>query len=516
MRPIFRKRLMSFRLKRFIRAASAASLVAGFTLLSGCGPSPAPQFSLSEKTRLLLPEIRDGMTAKDESGKEVVLPGVTDVVDRHFGTLADPVVWPLLPVDFGGIHSTVAKVVAPTAEVAAKAEEDEKPFEELVLVVAAKDKSPVLPSVGSQIAWAAGSTYEGKSHRVKAFDPKSKQVTLAGPFDGGLPAEGDELLLEAGTSLAEGKALYARHCLHCHGPGGAGDGPTAKYLNPRPRDFRLGVYKFTSTGTPEKASRDDLIETLRRGIPGTSMPAFRMLENDGQKDPKPLDLLAEYVRWLSMRGEYETQLALIPFANELTTEAIDARVAEGEQRDEIIAADVKDFLEAELPDYGETTGEEVAASWTSPNEPEALVTPTVPRVADTPESRARGRELYLSDKTKCASCHGAYGKGDGPQSEAFQVNPTTNQPYPHPGLYDAWENTIRPRDLTQGIYRGGRRPIDLYRRIHAGIKGTPMPGFGGSLKEEEIWDVVNFVLNAPYEPLPEAGRGKSLVSSTAH
>jgi mono/diheme cytochrome c family protein len=40
--------------------------------------------------------------------------------------------------------------------------------------------------------------------------------------------------------------------------------------------------------------------------------------------------------------------------------------------------------------------------------------------------------------------------------------------------------------------------VDLYRRIHAGIKGTPMPAFNTALKEEEIWDLVNYVMSVPY------------------
>lgn len=503
---------MLLRLKTIPRVRSAVPFVAAVALLSGCGPSPEPQFTPLPKTLQLLPEIRNGMTVKDEEGKEVHLAGVTEVADRHFGTLSDPVIWPLLPVDYGGEPAKVAAVVSPTPEAATKAEEDEKPFEELVLTITGSGEEPIKVSVGSQVAWAEEATYAGKAHRVKAFDPKTNRVTLIGTFDGGLPAEGDELLLEAGPTLAKGQALYGRHCLHCHGPGGAGDGPTAKYLDPKPRDYRLGLYKFTSTANPDKASREDLIEIMRRGVPGTSMPAFRLLEGD---DPQSLYAIAEYVRWLSMRGEFESQLAVTPFALELTAEAVEKRVAEGEKREEIIESDVKSFLES-FPDEVELAGEDLSSAWSSANEPEAVVTPTIPRVPDTPESRARGRELYLSDRTKCASCHGPYGRGDGPAVEAFWPNPATGQNYPSPGLFDSWDHPIKPRDLTQGIFRGGRRPIDLYRRIHAGIKGTPMPAFGGSLKEEEIWDVVNFVLHAPHEPLPEAGKGKSLVSSTAH
>jgi mono/diheme cytochrome c family protein len=106
----------------------------------------------------------------------------------------------------------------------------------------------------------------------------------------------------------------------------------------------------------------------------------------------------------------------------------------------------------------------------------------------------------MGDKAKCATCHGPTGRGDGPQVEAVQKIPGTDREYPEPGLFDAWNHKIKPRDLTRGIYRGGRRPVDIYRRIYAGIKGTPMPAFGGTvLKDEEIWDIVNYVMSIPFQ-----------------
>src|SRR5262249_29870956 len=40
------------------------------------------------------------------------------------------------------------------------------------------------------------------------------------------------------TPQAGGYTLYRLHCLHCHGVSGAGDGPTAAFLYPTPRDYR--------------------------------------------------------------------------------------------------------------------------------------------------------------------------------------------------------------------------------------------------------------------------------------
>ena len=41
--------------------------------------------------------------------------------------------------------------------------------------------------------------------------------------------------------------LFREHCVHCHGVTGDGLGPTAAFLNPYPRDYRPGVFKFKST-----------------------------------------------------------------------------------------------------------------------------------------------------------------------------------------------------------------------------------------------------------------------------
>jgi hypothetical protein len=52
--------------------------------------------------------------------------------------------------------------------------------------------------------------------------------------------------------------------------------------------------------------------------------------------------------------------------------------------------------------------------------------------------------------------------------------------------------------VTLDVYRGGRRPIDLFWRIHSGIGGANMAGFSSSLSDEQIWDLVNFLRVAPY------------------
>ena len=105
------------------------------------------------------------------------------------------------------------------------------------------------------------------------------------------------------------------------------------------------------------------------------------------------------------------------------------------------------------------------------------------------------------------------GAGNGPQTIAFEKNPVTNEMYNEPGLHDVWDNLNQPRNLHTGIYRGGRRPIDLFCRIHAGIKGSRMPSFKNT-PHEDIWHLVNYILSLPYESEPGA-TGTEVVAPAA-
>jgi cbb3-type cytochrome c oxidase subunit III len=71
-----------------------------------------------------------------------------------------------------------------------------------------------------------------------------------------------------------GKAVYDAHCVECHGASGKGDGPSASYLVPRPRDFTTGKYKIRTTESGSIPSDDDLMASVRRGLYGTAMPAW--------------------------------------------------------------------------------------------------------------------------------------------------------------------------------------------------------------------------------------------------
>ena len=77
---------------------------------------------------------------------------------------------------------------------------------------------------------------------------------------------------EGGNEL--GLEVYTKWCGHCHGDEGDGKGVAASRLKPLPRDFTSGKYKIRMTTTGNIPTDEDLTNAIRRGLYGTSMPAF--------------------------------------------------------------------------------------------------------------------------------------------------------------------------------------------------------------------------------------------------
>ena len=261
--------------------------------------------------------------------------------------------------------------------------------------------------------------------------------------------------------------LFRRHCVGCHGISGDGAGSAAAVLDPYPRDFRNGVFKYTSTAGGAKPLRQDLLRTLQQGIPGTAMPSFRKLPNE------QLDSLLEYVEYLAIRGE--TELYLLQ--------------------------SVVDEDAGLSPDMAEVIDDAVvpaAKSWD-----DARTMAVVPPPASS-TSLTRGRKLFAG-AGQCVKCHGTLGDGRGEQSELYddwnkrKLGATPEQTRELAHRFRLPLERLHPRDFTLEGFHGGDRPIDQYWRICVAIKGTPMPPAGtapgskGVLTPEEIWDVVEYV-----------------------
>jgi mono/diheme cytochrome c family protein len=256
-------------------------------------------------------------------------------------------------------------------------------------------------------------------------------------------------------------------------------------MDPYPRDFRLGIFMYTSTIPGAKPRREDIRRIIVEGMPGTAMPAFKNLL------PEAIEALVEYVIYLSIRGETEL----------LILQAI---------------LDEEEPLPLSFPLKERIIQEDVAWIWEQWSLPQnfpdrsVVVPPPPPPIgsrADWEASVARGREIYLSERAQCAKCHGPEGAGDGEQAGELyddwnypKRGPTPSQTAERARLYTLPLRALRVRNFREGVFRGGSRPEDLYLRIAIGLKGTPMGGVGptpeskGALEPEEIWDLVHFVM----------------------
>ncbi len=179
---------------------------------------------------------------------------------------------------------------------------------------------------------------------------------------GGLP-EGfkkGELAAEPSAEMIEaGKRVYFTKCVWCHGVDGAGDGPGADRLWPRPRNFNQGTFKIRHTASGELplfdakkpvAGQNDLFETVTHGLPGSAMPP-----------------------WEGILSE-EQRLQVLSF---VTTQLVKDRKFTDKQSESQTILNL-----AELK----------------------------PKAASE-ESKKRGSELIV--EKKCVECHGMEGRGDG-------------------------------------------------------------------------------------------------------
>jgi DMSO reductase family type II enzyme heme b subunit len=232
--------------------------------------------------------------------------------------------------------------------------------------------------------------------------------------------------------FAAGGALYIQNCMYCHGDNLDGHGHFAHGFNPAPADF-------TDPGTIAQLSEGFLFWRIAKGGPG--LPKESTPWNSAM--PAWEDRLTEEQIWQVIYYLYEatgypprvmshSRLAPAPAAPSLA---------------------------------GLLTG--TAGAALGPRQAEAQAA----------GEGGRGRQLY---DAKCALCHGAGGKGDGPAAERLLP---------------------RPRDFTAGTYKirttaSGQPPTDedLARVIRDGMPGTSMPAWGAVIKDaKDIQALVAYV-----------------------
>ena len=73
--------------------------------------------------------------------------------------------------------------------------------------------------------------------------------------------------LSSDLMIQKGAQVYGMYCALCHGPKGKGDGVAGRGLEPPPRDFTKGNWKFGGTSV-------SLFKIISEGSQGTSMASF--------------------------------------------------------------------------------------------------------------------------------------------------------------------------------------------------------------------------------------------------
>lgn len=115
---------------------------------------------------------------------------------------------------------------------------------------------------------------------VGACSKTAQEESGSGPSAGG-PS--------AGGPSSEAQAYYTARCVTCHGPSGAGDGPSADGFNPRPHNYTDPAWQASVT--------DDQIREiiLRGGVrlgKSPAMPSNTLL----RERPEVLDGLVKIIR----------------------------------------------------------------------------------------------------------------------------------------------------------------------------------------------------------------------------
>ncbi|MCA9239328.1 MAG: c-type cytochrome, partial [Planctomycetales bacterium] len=321
--------------------------------------------------------------------------------------------------------------------------------------------------------------------------------------------------------------LYRRHCAVCHGITGDGAGPAALYQFPYPRALRDGVFKYKSTYRNAPPTEEDLARTLRAGMPGAAMPSFRLLPEH------EVAALVQYVKYLAIRGTLERELiehVSEEFGDEFIDGDDDSTPRFDWQDDETRSLVREELLPPIATRWREANARIVEASGGLPQDGDQLAAWV-----------DEGRLLFHDQKrANCVKCHGREGQGSVALNEYddwnkvrqdFQLETerlqesveSLRERITREGGAELLEENLQDyqreliererveevwapprqavaRTLQAGVLHGSSAPEDLFRRIHQGIAGTPMPGVGaatpqgeGALSDEEIWKLVAYV-----------------------
>lgn len=169
----------------------------------------------------------------------------------------------------------------------------------------------------------------------------------AAPVSKGRPPKPSQADIDAG------KQIFFKKCVWCHGPEGAGDGPGADRLWPRPRNFNAGTFKIRTTGSGELPTENDLFLTVTHGLPGSAMPPWDGILTPQERHQVLAFVMTDLVKDRSFQDTENEEFHVIDFSKQ---------------------------------------------------------------VASSDESIKRGKDVFMN-KGKCVECHGNDARGDGNKTQ---------------------------------------------------------------------------------------------------
>jgi mono/diheme cytochrome c family protein len=243
----------------------------------------------------------------------------------------------------------------------------------------------------------------------------------------------DELLSgkthhEAET-LKRGQEQYSMYCAGCHGVSGDGEGPAARFLNPKPRDFRKGRVKFAAVPAGTLPRDEDLIATMNHGLTGTSMPSWRLIAEEDKR------AIVAYLKTFSEVWQKE---------------------ATG------TAVGIKPDPWRKHPERGVAEGEKVYHGL-------AACTSCHPAYVTKPQIAGYMKEYDIPITGFRADLYASVEK----DSE--------------------WGAPILPPDFLRDHTKSATTRDELVRVIAAGVGGTAMPSWGSTLTHQQLWGLAYYV-----------------------
>jgi len=235
-------------------------------------------------------------------------------------------------------------------------------------------------------------------------------------------------------ALNDGKSTYAEYCMPCHGVNGDGNGTSAKGLQVPPRNFKLGQYKFGNVVSGELPHDEDFYKILKEGLTGTAMLPWKELSDQQMFN------LVQYIKTFSPAK----------------WEGADKKLG-----DKIVIT--KD-------PYGDAHKESAIQ---------------------------RGKEVYHV-VAQCWTCHRAYVSHAEFNEMSQKIN---NKPVTEfdPEMFhiklqpNDYGYSSLPPEFTYDAVRSAKTVEELYVRLSAGVGGTAMPSWKGTLQDDEIWAVAHYV-----------------------